>query len=96
MPAGHFHPGDLPLLSDFCETVGMLRQVTKELWKSGLIADGKRSPHLLAKSDLARHLATLAVQLRLSPRARSDSRKKQPVSTHTARASAILRGKSDE
>ena len=88
--AGHFQPGDFLLLEDYCETAVQLRLANAELAERGRVTlTGKRSAYLLAKGDLARHLASLTVQLRLNPRARSDGRRKPPPESNAADLAAL-------
>ena len=79
-PAGHFGPGDLALVEQFCRTQLLLDRLNAALDGADLIVGDKVHPALRELANAVRTLSTLAQKLRIcaSARLRSDSASLRP------------------
>jgi phage terminase small subunit len=68
----HFRPGELPLLSAYCDLVVLRCQAVAGLREEGVVVGGKVSPWLAVLDRCNRSLVPLAKALRLSPSSRTD------------------------
>jgi phage terminase small subunit len=81
MPAGHFQPADISLMTRWCELLVMCEAASRELETSSKMvdADGKPSPWLRIYLDCTKTLSNLALRLRLGPQSRAFKTSKKKV-----------------
>jgi phage terminase small subunit len=83
MPAGHFEPADVVLMTRWCELSVMCETASGELETSSNMvdADGKPSPWLRVYLDCTKTLSGLALRLRLGPQSRAFKASKKKIAT---------------
>ena len=69
VPLEHFSPEDVPILSAYCRACVLERHAAEELAAGAVVGD-RTSPWLSVHASAVRSLSTLAMRLRLGPRAR--------------------------
>jgi phage terminase small subunit len=84
--ATHFRPGDLSLLSRYCELCALAETAASELARAGVVLpDGKLSPWFSVHSQTTKMIAVLAARLKIGPSTREKRQSKKtpaPVSVY--------------
>jgi hypothetical protein len=80
---GHFRPGDLTLLTRYCELAGIAERCEFEMSQPhGLVApDGKVAPWHALHASTVKSMNGLALRLRLGPQSRALKQSKKTIGT---------------
>jgi hypothetical protein len=75
VPPAHFQPEDVTLLAAYARSAALERRSAEEL-QVCVVAGGSPSPWLAVHATAVRSLSTMAVRLRLGPKARQPDRRR--------------------
>jgi phage terminase small subunit len=82
LPASHFRPADVVLLTRYCEAAVLAEQAALELREGGAVVDNRASPWIVVQEKCCRVLVALAMRLRLCSQSRLDIKTAGRERTH--------------